>query len=100
MSHIGDLVALWRSCRPPRPLEASACRARLFEAATREIAFKANQGINYDPLIDTRFKWAAQWIELSEGVRKEIDPDLDFLFRMTMDKAPLTHKHLAAADLD
>jgi hypothetical protein len=100
MNFIADLVTLWRSCRLPGPLEASACRARLFEAATREIAAKGDNGISYDPLHDIRFKWAAQWIEVAEGERKTVDPEVDMLCRFAMEPAPLTRKHAAAGDLD
>lgn len=97
-SPILELVSLWRSCREPQYHEVNACRARLFEAATREIAIKASLNIIYNPLGDIRFLWANQWIDLASGARKAIDPEIEACCAMMLQPAPLSRKHLAAAD--
>ena len=99
-SPMRQLVAIWRSCRLPSPTEVSACRARLSTAAVHAITSKAQQGIPYDPLMDTRFKWAAQWLDVADGSRRHIDQEVDFLFRLSMDQAPLSRKLLSANDLE
>lgn len=99
-SPIHQLASLWRGSRLPGPCEISACRARLFTAATHEITAKAKAGIQYDPLRDHRFIWCAQWLAVADGDIKAIDPNTEFLATLTLQEAPiLTNKHIAASDI-
>jgi len=95
---IHQLVTLWRNCRTPRLHEIPGCRARLFTAATHEITAHANAGKSYDPLTDHRFRWAGQWIEVGEGTRRAIDPNIEFTLHLLLDACPSSQKLTAAND--
>lgn len=98
MSPVASLVSAWR-CRPlPRFGETIPLRQKLFSAASEEITAKAANGRAYDPVLDARFLWAAQWLEVAEGTRHSIDPEIDMLCRFTMEPCPTSHKHLQAND--
>lgn len=97
-SPVEDIVRLWNSCRPPLLHEINACRARLFEAATHQVSIRARHNISYNPMHDNRFLWANQWLDLAAGTIKRIDPAVEACCHMTLSPAPVTHKHLAAAD--
>jgi hypothetical protein len=98
ISPLHKLIRIWRSQRPPHSHEIAACRARLFEAATLEIIAHTNQSIPYDPLMDKRFCWAAEYLQVADGTLPQISPDTELLCRLLMDPAPMSQKIRAAAD--
>jgi hypothetical protein len=97
-SPIHQLVTLWRGSRLPTRLEIPACRARLYAAATHEITAHFNTGKSYDPAADHRFRWASQWIEVAEGGRKTVDPDVEFTLTVILTPCPSAQKLAAAND--
>lgn len=97
-SPIQNLVIIWSSSRRPVCQEITACRARLFTAATHEITENAKIGHQYDPLRDFRFQWAAQWLDVADGSRPEIESNVEMLMKFSFQAAPTSRKHLAAND--
>jgi hypothetical protein len=96
---VRELAEKWRSSNFPRSWQfVSRDRSALFAAASRQIESKAEQNIHYDPFLCPLFRWCAQWLDVADGKRDGIDPEIEFLFRLSMDPAPLSQKLLAAND--
>jgi hypothetical protein len=95
-----ELATRWRSSPLPRSWEfVGQCRAALLKAAATQIELKAEARIPYDPTRCPIFRWCSQWLDVADGKRHGIDPDVEFTFRMAMDPAPLSRKMLAANDI-
>lgn len=74
-------------------------REALFTAALDEILAKHAIQEGYDPILDQRFKWAVQHLELIEGSRRHIDSEVALHARMKFEKINLlSFKELAAHD--
>ena len=97
-SPVHQLGTLWRALPPPKHHDIPACRARLFTAATHEITAHANAGKSYDPMTDQRFHWAAQWIDVGDGSRPSIDPNVESILTLILTPCPAARKLAAAND--
>lgn len=98
-SPIAILINKWRKSRLAKPSEINACRSALLTAAVREIAASAEAGGSYNPMCDHRFIWGYQWIDVADGIRQTVDPDVDLCCKLSLDPNPiLSGKDLAAGD--
>ena len=97
ISPVHRLVSSWFTCLPPASTFTTNFRLALWQAATEEILLNRDAGKVYDPLADNRFKWAAQWLDLSDRCIKSIDPSVhlaaEYIFAPP---PPLSRQHAAA----
>lgn len=94
-----ELASSWqRSPLPDSWLKISSARAALLSTAARQIELKAQSNIPYNPLHCPIFRWCSQWLDVAEGNRRSIDGDVEFLFHVIMDPAPLSKQALAAGE--
>ncbi len=99
-SPLKELALIWaKGEKPSNQSEINAARARLYTAATHEITFKAAANISFDPLCSPLFKWCVQWLDVLEGTRPHIDPDVDTTFHLYIDPIPLSHRLLSSEPL-
>jgi hypothetical protein len=102
-SPIHEVVSdLWRRAeiaQPPPHLQVPSVRERLYSAAAEEIRKSLQACTVYDPAGDFRFRWAVQFLEVADGSRRHIDPDITTLATMFFTPAPPpSFKHIAAND--
>lgn len=88
----------WHQDAPKSSLKVRGYREDLYAACLDEIRIKGQHGISYDPGADMRVKWAAQWLEVAEGVRKRVDCGVEAAAEMLLDPLPraFSGKELAA----
>ena len=97
---IGRLLRRWRS--EPQPGHAvQALRMDLYSACLEEMRELAVENVHYDPAKDNRVTWGHQFIEVTAGKRRAIEPGVadvvDFLFGDL--KPEISHQHRAANDV-
>lgn len=94
-----ELAIQWRASAMPKSwLSISNARSILLAAASVQIQDKAEANIPYDPFHCPLFRWCLQWLDVAEGNRPGIDPEVEFHFRIALDPVPLSRKMLATND--
>ena len=98
-SPVQALCAEWRKSPPRIQHTGWRFREALYVAVLEEIRLKAGYGLDYNPAADHRVSWANQLLEVADGTRRAIDPNLNATAHFLLDPPPqLSGKDRAAGE--
>lgn len=76
-SPVHQLVASWWQAKDwPRFHEIPDLRVKLTETALAELRLKSALNVRWEPFLDARLLWAAEWLQKAERRSYQIDPDI------------------------
>lgn len=78
----------WQSRCFPGRLAVRSMREELYSACLEEIRQKAAENRSYDPGSDCRVTWASHWLEVAEGSRRQIDPNIESIASLLFAPCP------------